>query len=448
MTDTLFDLTGQLIAAAKKAGADAADAIAVQSAALSADVLNGVLEHVERSEALDIGLRVFVGQRQANISAGKGDAATLEDMAARAVAMAREAPQDAAVGLADPEQLTSDTDATALELADPGAAPDAATLETDARRAEAAAAMIDGVSQVQSASAGYSRSDIALAATNGFAARYARTNRSVSAVAITGEGTGMERDYAGESRVFAADLPSPEQVGTQAGERTIARAGARKPPTGPAPVLFDERISGTLIGHLLAAVDGAAVVRGGTWARDALDQPVLPDALTLTETPHRPRIAQSRLFDAEGLATADRKIIDAGILTGWTLDLSTGHKLGMPSTANASRGTGGAPFPMVGNLTLTPGDATRADLIRDMGTGLLVTSLIGASINPTTGDYSRGASGFWVEGGQIQYPVNECTIAGNLRDMLRSLIAADDGRPELSRVIPSLLVAGLTIAGA
>ena len=230
MTDTLFDLTGQLIAAAKKAGADAADAIAVQSAALSADVLNGVLEHVERSEALDIGLRVFVGQRQANISAGKGDAATLEDMAARAVAMAREAPQDAAVGLADPEQLTSDTDATALELADPGAAPDAATLETDARRAEAAAAMIDGVSQVQSASAGYSRSDIALAATNGFAARYARTNRSVSAVAITGEGTGMERDYAGESRVFAADLPSPEQVGTQAGERTIARAGARKPP--------------------------------------------------------------------------------------------------------------------------------------------------------------------------------------------------------------------------
>ncbi len=448
MTNPLSDLTERLIASARKAGADAADAIAVQSAALSADVLNGALEHVEISEALDIGLRVFVGQRQANISAGKGDAATLTDMAERAVAMAREAPLDPALGLADPEQLTPDTDVTALELADPGAAPDAAALEADARRAETAAAAVIGVSQVQSSAAGYSRSDIALAATNGFTARYGRTSRSVSAVAITGEGTDMERDHAFESRVFAADLPPPEQVGTQAGERTVARAGARKPPTGPAPVIFDERVAGTLIGHLLAAIDGTAVVRGGTWARDALGQPVLPDALTLTETPHRPRIAASRAFDAEGLPTANRNIVDAGILTGWTLDLTTGRKLYMPSTANASRGTGGAPFPTVGNLILTPGEASRADLIRDMGTGLLVTSLIGASINPTTGDYSRGASGFWVEGGEIQYPVNECTIAGNLRDMLLSLIPANDGRPELSRVIPSLLVEGLTIAGA
>ena len=235
MTNPLSDLTERLIASARKAGADAADAIAVQSAALSADVLNGALEHVEISEALDIGLRVFVGQRQANISAGKGDAATLTDMAERAVAMAREAPLDPALGLADPEQLTPDTDVTALELADPGAAPDAAALEADARRAETAAAAVIGVSQVQSSAAGYSRSDIALAATNGFTARYGRTSRSVSAVAITGEGTDMERDHAFESRVFAADLPPPEQVGTQAGERTVARAGARKPPTGPRP---------------------------------------------------------------------------------------------------------------------------------------------------------------------------------------------------------------------
>lgn len=448
MTETLSDLTAHLIDAARKAGADAADAIAVQSAALSADVLQGQLEHVERAEALDIGLRVFVGQRQANVSAGQGDAATLRDMAARAVAMAREAPLDPALGLADPSQLCAVTDVSTLELADPGDAPDAAMLEADARRAEAAAGAVDGISQVQSSAAGHSRSDIALAASNGFAAQYARTSRYISAVAITGQGTGMERDHAGESRVFAGDLPSPEYVGQLAAERTVARAGARKPPTGPAPVIFDERVSGTLIGHLLAAIDGNAVVRGGTWLRDALGQPVLPDALSLVEDPHRVRIAASRLFDAEGLATGRRNIVADGVLTGWTLDLTTGRKLSMPSTASASRGTTGGPFPTVGNLALTPGTATRAELIQDIGTGLLVTSLIGASINPTTGDYSRGASGFWIEGGEVRYPVNECTIAGNLRDMLRTLIPANDGRPELSRVIPSLLVQGLTIAGA
>jgi PmbA protein len=228
----------------------------------------------------------------------------------------------------------------------------------------------------------------------------------------------------------------------------VARAGARKPPTGAVPVLYDERVSGTLIMHLLMAINGSAVARGGSWLRGALGQPVLPDGLSLVEDPHRKRIAMSRRFDGEGLPTAKRRIVDDGELTGWTLDLATARKLGMESTANASRGTAGPPSPMAGNMWLTHGTSSREDLIRDMGRGLLVTSLIGASINPTTGDYSRGASGFWVEGGEIQYPVNECTIAGNLRDMLRTVLPANDGRPELSRVIPSLLVEGLTLAGA
>jgi PmbA protein len=287
-----------------------------------------------------------------------------------------------------------------------------------------------------------------LAATNGFSSGYARSSRSLSAVAFVGEGTAMERDYAGESRIFQADLPAPETVGALAAERALARLGAIKPVTGSYPVIYDERIAASLIGHLLGAINGSAIARGASWLRDALGQQILPETLSLIEDPLRPRAGGSRPFDGEGLATARRRIVENGMLTGWTLDLATARQLGMRSTANASRGTTTPPSPAVSNITLSPGTASRADLIRDMGTGLLVTSMIGATINPTTGDYSRGASGFWIEGGEIRYPVHECTIAGNLRDMLRHVTPANDARPHLSMQVPSLLVEGLTLAGA
>src|SRR6056297_342961 len=257
----------------------------------------------------------------------------------------------------------------------------------------------------------------------------------------------MERDYFGETRIYRADLPSPEEVGRIAGERTAARAGARKPPTGAFPVLYDERISSSLIGHLLQAVNGAAIVRGASWLRGALGEQVLPDGLSLSEDPHRPRVAGSRPFDGEGLPTRKRQIVERGALTGWTLDLSTARKLGMESTGNAVRSTSAPPQPSNTNVALTQGDRSRDELLREMGRGLLVTSLIGSSINPNTGDYSRGASGFWIENGEIAYPVNECTIAGNLREMLRMVVPANDARPWMSRVVPSLLVEGLTLAG-
>jgi PmbA protein len=389
-----------------------------------------------------------VGQRSAVVSASDSAPDTLKQMAERAVAMASEAPEDPHIGLADPDQLARDWDIARFELADDAAEPAPAALQEAATRAEAAALAHKGISQVQSASAGYGARNIHLAATNGFSGGYRRTDTGVSVVAITGEGTAMERDYAGESRIMAADLPTPEEIGALAAERTLARAGARKPPTGAFPVLYDERISGSLIGHLLAAVSGAAVARGASWLRDALGTQVLPAGLSLIEDPHRPRISGSRPFDAEGLATARRAIVQDGVLTGWTLDLATGRKLGMPSTANAARGTSGGPQPSVGNVALTQGERTRDDLMAEMGTGLLVTSMIGSSINATTGDYSRGASGFWVENGEIAYPVNECTIAGNLRDMLRQITPANDARAHLSRQVPSLLVEGLTIAGS
>ncbi|SOC08089.1 microcin-processing peptidase 1 [Rhodobacter sp. JA431] len=448
MPPVLSDLTEALLAAAKSAGAEAADALAVEGRAVSIDVRGGALEQAERSEGVEIGLRVLMGGRQACVAASDISARTMADMAERAVAMAREAPNDPYAGLADPAQFARAWDIAAYEIEDPSAEPDPAALEADARAAEAAALAVSGVAQVQSASASWSGRKLHLANSKGFSGGYGRTSRSVSAVAISGEGAEMERDWAAESRIFQADLPAAEEVGRLAGERAVARAKPRRPKTGAYPVLIDERVAGSLIGHLLSAINGSAIARGASWLRDGLGTQVLPKELSLIEDPFRPRISGSRPFDAEGLPTQRRAIVENGILTGWTLDLATARKLGLQSTANASRGTTSTPTPATGNVALTQGTRSRDELLRDMGTGLLITSFIGATINPTTGDYSRGANGFWVEGGEIRYPVNECTVAGNLHDMLRAIIPANDARTHLSHVVPSLLLEGLTLAGA
>ena len=447
MTASLSDLTARLLDAAKRAGAEAADALAVHGTSTTIDVRQGKLEQAERAEGTDIGLRVLIGGRQACVSASDISDRTITALAERAVAMAREAPEDPTAGLADPSQLARGWDLAAFDLCDPAPEPDAAALEQDCRAVEAAALSRPGITQVE-ASAGYSARAMHLAASNGFAGGYARTSRSLSAVAFTGQGTGMERDWAGESRTYQSDLPAADGIGTLAADRALSRAGATKPVTGTYPVLFDERIASSLIGHLLSAINGASIARGSSWLRDALGQQVLPAGLSVIEDPHRPRISSSRPFDGEGLPTQRRAIVQDGILTGWVLDLATARKLGMTSTANAARGTSHPPSPSTSNIDLTPGTRTRDDLIRDMGTGLLVTSMIGSTINPTTGDYSRGAAGFWVENGTVTHPVNECTIAGNLRDMLLRLIPANDARAHLSTRVPSCLIDGLTLAGA
>lgn len=447
MTSSLSELTQKLLDAAVRAGADSADAMAVRGTSQSIEVRDGKLEQAERAEGVDIGLRVFIGQKSANVAASDLRDSALHAMAERAVAMAREAPDDPYAGLATPDQIITDFDVEALELYDPTPEPSPAELQDDAAEAEDAARAVQGVSQVQSASAGYSLRHVHLAASNGFSGGYSRTDRGLSCVAISGSGTEMERDYDGDSRLHQADLRSAQVIGKTAGERAVARSGASKPPTGSFPVLFDERIASTLIGHLLVAVNGASVARGASWLRDAVGEAVLPKALSLNENPHRPRTSGSRPFDAEGLPTHARDIVADGLLTGWTLDLATARKLGMSSTGNAARGTSSAPSPTTWNVALTQGTQSRADLIRDMGTGLIVTSLIGSTINPNTGDYSRGASGLWVENGEVTHPVNECTIAGNLRDMLRQIVPANDARTHLSRVVPSLLVPVMTLAG-
>ena len=447
MSDDLDSITGALIGAAKAAGAEAADAIAVSGRSLSIGVRAGALEQAERAEGTDIGLRVLIGGRQACVSASDTGADTIRALAARAVAMAREAPEDPHAGLADPSELGCGCAPEALELADPAPEPAPGALQQQALEAEAAALGVEGVTQVQSAAAGWSRRDIHIAASNGFDRGYSRTDSGLYCTAIAGSGSGMQRDSDGDGRVFRADLRDASEIGQSAGQRAAAMLGARRPRTGAFPVLFDERVAGTLIGHLLAAANGAAVARGASWLRGRMGEAVLPPGLSLIEDPHRPRVAGSRPFDAEGLPTARRAIVEHGVLRGWLLDLASARKLGLASTANAKRGTAAPPSPGAWNVELTQGTQGRDDLIREMGTGLVVTSMIGATINPNTGDYSRGASGFWVEGGEIAYPVQECTIAGHLPDMLRRMTPADDARPWLGRVVPSLLVEGLTLAG-
>lgn len=444
----LEKLTEKMLDAAKRAGAEAADAIVIKGDSLSIEVANGSLEHAERAEGIDLGLRVLLGQRSAVVSVSDASDTTIAVMAERAVAMAKAAPEDPYVGLAEAAQLATDWDVEALELVDPAAPASPEALKAMALEAEASALAVKGISKVDSAGGSYSVSSIHLATSNGFSGGYGRTSTGLYCTAISGEGLEMERDYKGDSRVFAADMMSADEVGRIAGERAVALIGASRPPTGAFPVLFDERVSSTLIGHLMAAINGRAVARGASWLKEAMGERVLPEGMDLVEDPFRKRVGGSKPFDGEGLATARRAWVENGVLKGWVLDLASGRQLGMDSTGNAARGAGSAPSPSAGNLTLTAGGKSREALIKEMGTGLVITSMIGSSVNPNTGEYSRGASGFWVENGEIIRPVNECTVAGNLRDMLGSMVAANDGQTQLSRVVPSLLVEGLTIAGS
>ncbi|MBL1435113.1 MAG: TldD/PmbA family protein [Rhodobacteraceae bacterium] len=444
----LEKLTAKMLEAAKRAGAEAADAIVIKGESLSIEVANGALEHAERAEGIDLGLRVMIGQRSAVVSVSDASDATIAVMAERGVAMAKAAPEDPYIGLAEPEQLATDWDVGALELVDPAEPATPEALKAMALEAEAAALAVSGISKVDSAGGSYSSSSIHLATSNGFSGGYGRTSTGLYCTAISGEGLEMERDYKGDSRAFAADMMGADEIGRIAGERAVALKGASQPPTGAFPVLFDERVSSTLIGHLMAAINGRAVARGASWLKDAMGERVLPEGMDLVEDPFRKRVGGSKPFDGEGLATQRRAWVKNGVLMSWVLDLATGRQLGMESTGNAARGASSAPSPSVGNLTLTAGVQSRDDLIKAMGTGLIVTSMIGSSVNPNTGEYSRGASGFWVENGEIIRPVNECTVAGNLREMLGGMIAANDGQAHLSRVVPSLLVEGLTIAGS
>lgn len=433
-----------LVAAAKRAGADAADALRVDSASLSVQRRLGAIEQLERSEEVSIGLRVLVGQRQAIVSTSDPTPSGFAALAERAVAMARVVPEDRFAGLAE---APTGPGAGALELAD-AAEPTAEALLARAALAEEAALAVTGVTNSEGAEATWSRTTVTLVASNGFAGSYARTSHGLSATALAGSGTGMERDYDYTSSVHLADLEDAATIGRRAGERAVARLNPTRPKTARVPVVFDPRVSASLLGHLSSAINGAAIVRGTSFLKDSLGQQIFPAGMMVFDDPTRPRGLRSRPFDGEGMAGQRRAIIEDGVLTTWLLDCRSARQLGLASTGHASRGVSGPPSPGATNLWLAAGAMSPAALMADIAEGLYVTEMIGMGINGVTGDYSRGAAGFMIRGGVLAEPVSEITIAGNLKDMFRTLVAADDLAFKRGTDAPTVRLEGLTLAGA
>ncbi len=445
MTNSTTDLLQNLISEAKRAGADAADAMLVDSASLAVGVRLGKVETLERSESGDLGLRVLIGKKQAMVSTTDRRPAMLKEMVERAVAMAKLAPDDEYCGLADTADIAHEW--PSFEMVDTSPAPNATQLIDLVRATEDSARAVKGVTNSEGAEAGSSTATVTLAASNGFAGSYRRSNFSVSAAVIAGEGTSMERDHDYASRVFYADLPTADSIGTSAGERAIKRLGARKMPTGQMPIVFDPRVSGGLLGSLAGAISGAAIARGTSFLKDAMGKQIFSTNITIVDDPFRSRGLRSRPFDAEGLLPQKRNIIDKGVLTTWLLDQRSARQLKLRSTGHASRGSGGAPSPSASNFYMLPGELTPQQLIQDIKQGFYVTELMGMGVNGVTGDYSQAAAGFWIENGVIVFPVNEMTIASNLKDMYHNLSAADDLQFLRGIDSPTLRIESMTVAG-
>jgi PmbA protein len=443
MTDHL-SLLNDLVSRARAAGADAADAVLLAGTSLAVQLRLGKTEHVERSEGQDLGLRVFLGQKSAIVSSTTIDPSAFPQLVDRALGMARVVPDDPYAGLAEtaepPRRLP-------LDLVD-SSEPDVAALEARAKAAEQAALAVQGVTNSEGAEAGYGRSTAVLVTSAGFAGSVTRTNHSVSATALAGAGTNMQRDYDYDSRVYLEDLDDPAAIGRSAGERAVARLNPDRPATARVPIVYDRRVAGSLLGHLASAINGAGIARGTSFLKDKLNERVFAAGITVHEDPHRVRGLRSRAFDGEGTPTQPYKLIDDGILTMWLLDSRSARQLGLRSNGHAARGAGGPPSPGPSNIYLAPGSLSSEQLMADIKLGLYVTEMMGMGINGVTGDYSRGAAGFMIRDGAIAEPVAEITIAGNLIEMFAHLTPANDLRFRYGTDSPTVRVEGMTLAGA
>ncbi len=442
--DSQLDLLSSLIAEARKRGAVDADAVLFESAALTHSQRLGKTEGVERAESVDLGLRVLVGKRQAVASTTDFSAEALDRLADQAVAMAKSAPEDPWCGLAEASEITRDF--PDLDTAD-AEEPTPETLRSRAQAAEDAARAVDGVTNSEGAEASWSRTSIALAASNGFAGAYTLTRHGISASVLAGEGRDMQTDYDFSSAVFAIDLDDPETVGTRAGERAVARLNPRKVETARIPIIFDNRVSGGLLRAFAGAITGPSVARGTSFLKDAMGKKIFAPEINIIDDPVRPRGLKTKPFDGDGVATGRRALIENGVLQGWILDCTSARQLGLTTSGNASRGTSGPPSPAPSNLFMEPGTLSAEAMIKEIEQGFLVNEMMGMGVNAVTGDYSRGAAGFWIEGGEIAYPVSEVTVAGNLKDMYLNLTAADDLVLRTGTDAPSLRIDGMTVAG-
>lgn len=443
-TQNSLNILNDLIAIARRKGAEAADAVRIQGTSVHVSVRQGETEEVERSEAHDLGLRVLIGKQQAFVSSNDTRPEVLEELADRALAMARSMPEDKFCGLADPAKLARDF--PELDLFD-GTLLSPDDLVGIASEAEESALAIEGVTNSEGGGASTGRASIALVTSGGFAGAYTSSSFSVSASVIAGEGQGMERDYDYDSRHYYSDLKSPAEVGKTAGERAVKLLNPRKMPSAQVPVLFSNRVSGSLLGHFAGAVSGSSIARGTSFLKDSMGKQVFPKDIRITDDPHRPRGAASKPFDGEGVANNRLDLIDEGVLQCWILNSASAQQLGLETNGRATRGTASPPGSGTTNLYLEAGESSLTELIKDIKSGLYITSLIGFGVNGITGDYSRGASGFWIESGEIAFPVSELTIAGNLKDMFMNLIPANDLEFRHGTNAPSLRIDGMMVAG-
>jgi PmbA protein len=440
-----LDLLATLLGRARAAGAERADAILVARTSLSVERRLGNTETLERSESQDLGLRVFCGAKSAIVSASNVDPAQFSALAERAVAMARVVPDDPYADLCD--DAAPPEEASGLDLVD-AAEPPVAELIARAEAAEAAALAVPGVTNSEGGSAGFGRSDVFLATSAKFAGSYSRTGHSVSASVLAGEGTGMQRDYDYHSAVHLADLDDPAMIGQSAGERAVSRLNPTRPRTGRMPVVYDPRVSSSLVGHLSSAINGGSVARGTTFLKEKMGTKLFASGVNIYDDPRRVRGSRSGTFDGEGVPTRPRALIEDGVLTTWILDSRSARQLGLRTTGHASRGTGGPPGPSATNLYLAAGSVSPAELMSDIVEGIYITELIGMGINGMTGDYSRGAAGFMIRNGALAEPVAEITVAGNLLEMFAALVPANDLVFRRGTDAPTVRVDGMTVAGA
>jgi PmbA protein len=438
------DILDHLIQSARRTGADAADAILVASVAASVAYRLGRLEELERTESWDLGLRVFAGDRIAFVSSTDLSPQTLAELPERALAMARLAPEDKFACLAPIDRLAKSW--PALDLEDTNE-PSIEILIERARLVEAAAMSVPGITNSEGGGASFGRSEIALATSEGFFGCYTGTTHNLGVAVLAGEGTAMERDYESVSVRHADDLEGAESVGRRAGERTIARLNPRKAKSQTIPVIFEPRVASGLLGHFAGAISGASIARGVSFLKDCMGSEVFSSSINIIDDPHRPRGLRSKPFDGEGVQNKRLPLIERGILKTWILDCASAKQLGLRTTGHAARGTGGPPSPSTTNLYMEAGQASPDELMADIRQGFFVTELMGMGVNMVTGDYSRGASGYWIEDGRIAYPVAGITIAGNLKDMFRHITPANDLVFRHGSNAPTLRIEGMTIAG-
>ncbi len=435
-----------LIEAAKRAGADSADVLYVGEASTGVQVRLGALEDVHRAEGEEIGLRFFVGRRSASVSSSDLSAEALNALVERAAAMAREAPEDPFAGLAPEDRLLQgpgvDVDG------DDGRDPLPAELKERALAIEDAARAVQGVTNSEGAGLSAGRSVVALATSYGFCRGHTTSGYSASASVIAGAGSEMQRDYDSHSVRHYEELDDPELLGRRAGERAVARLRPAKLSSGAMPVVFDPRVGGSLVGHLISAMTGSAIARKTSFLVGREDEQIFAEGITIHDNPHKRRGLRSKPFDGEGVATSPRDLVAGGCLTGWLMDSASARQLGLQPTGHAARGVGGPPGASATNVDLLPGTITMDELIADVARGVYVTEMIGQGVNPVTGDYSRGASGFIIENGRLAAPVAEITIAGNLLDMFRALTPANDLDQRRSINVPTVRIDGMTVAGA